>query len=58
MYAFEVTARDGFAREGRLTGDPGMAIRTPAVIEPEKLFPSIGGHEYSNVPITAPDSFA
>jgi len=58
MYAFEVTARDGFARKGRLTTETGIGIRTPAVIDPEELFPSLAGHPFSNVPVTAPHSFA
>ena len=58
MYAFEVTARDGFAREGKLTSDDGMMIRTPAIIDPADLFPSLSSHPLSNIPVTAPDLFA
>ncbi len=58
MPAFEVIARDGFAREGKLTIHDGVPLRTPAIIDPEELFPSLASHPYSNVPVTAPDSFA
>jgi len=58
MSAFEVIARDGFAREGKLTAGVGADIRTPAIIDPEGLFPSLGSHPYANVPVTAPDMFA
>ncbi|MBT8507276.1 pseudouridine synthase [Methanomicrobiaceae archaeon CYW5] len=58
MYAFEVTARDGFAREGKLTSDAGLMIRTPAVVDPTDLFPSLSSHPLSNIPVTAPDSLA
>ncbi len=57
MIRIEIKRRDGLARSGSLTiNDAPLAF--PAAIETETVFPPIGAHRYTNVPLSAPAGFA
>lgn len=56
MSLFDVRRRDGLARIGNLKISDELIIQTPKAIETEKIFPSLSKREFSNVPLSAPQT--
>ncbi|MBP2133010.1 archaeosine synthase [Methanomicrobium sp. W14] len=55
---FEALKRDGRARTGIFTPESGDIIETPSAVDTKKIFTDLSGHDYSNVPLLAPQKFA
>lgn len=57
MTRFNIRKRDGLARTGTFEPDGAPAVKLPAALDTEALFPALGQYAIANVPLAAPASF-
>ncbi|NMB79848.1 MAG: DUF5591 domain-containing protein [Methanomicrobiales archaeon] len=57
MTRFNIRKRDGLARTGTFEPENGPAVKLPAAVDTEALFPALAAQANANIPLSAPASF-